>query len=115
VIFCWLEGLLPSSPALILDVGAGTGRDAAWFVGLGYDVVAVEPAAAMRAQAARLHPDQRIRWIDDRLPALTATHRLGLTFDLILLSAVWMHLAPADRPARFASLSPYLSQEACSQ
>ncbi len=25
----WLDGLLPSVPALVLDVGAGTGRDAA--------------------------------------------------------------------------------------
>jgi hypothetical protein len=25
----WLDGLLPAAPALVLDVGAGTGRDAA--------------------------------------------------------------------------------------
>jgi SAM-dependent methyltransferase len=36
----WLDGLLPAVPALVLDVGAGTGRDAAWFAGLGHDVVA---------------------------------------------------------------------------
>ena len=47
----WLNGLLPAVPALVLDIGAGTGRDAAWFAGLGHDVVAVEPAAAMRAEA----------------------------------------------------------------
>ena len=26
----WLTDLLPSAPAAILDVGAGSGRDAAW-------------------------------------------------------------------------------------
>ena len=50
----WLNGLLPTAPALVLDIGAVTGRDAAWFADLGHDVVAVEPAAAMRAEAARL-------------------------------------------------------------
>jgi SAM-dependent methyltransferase len=99
-----LPGLLPTSPALVLDVGAGSGRDAARLAALGHDVVAVEPAAAMRAEAARLHPEPRIRWLDDRLPDLAATLRLGLTFDLILLSAVWMHLASADRPPALRKL-----------
>ena len=100
----WLDGLLPTAAALVLDVGAGTGRDAAWLAGLGHDVVAVEPAAAMRAEAAQLHPGPRIHWLDDRLPDLAATLCLGLAFDLVLLSAVWMHLAPADRPRALRKL-----------
>jgi len=100
----WLDGLLPAAPALMLDVGAGTGRDAAWLAGLGHDIVAVEPAAALRAEAARLHPGPRIRWLDDRLPGLAATLRLSLIFDLILLSAVWMYLDPADRPRAMRKL-----------
>jgi SAM-dependent methyltransferase len=44
----WLEPLLPSVPALLLDVGAGTGRDAAWFASKGRQVVAIEPSVAMR-------------------------------------------------------------------
>ena len=103
-LFRWLDGLLPSTPALVLDIGAGTGRDAAWFADLGHNVVAVEPAAAMRAEAAWLHPEPRIRWLDDRLPDLAATLRLCLAFDLVLLSAVWMHLAPADRPQALRKL-----------
>jgi protein-L-isoaspartate O-methyltransferase len=38
----WLEAPLPSQPALVLDVGAGSGRDAAWLVSLGHQVIAVE-------------------------------------------------------------------------
>ncbi len=93
----WLEGLHPPAPALVLDVGAGSGRDAAWLAGLGHDVVAVEPAPALRAEAARRHPGTAIRWLADQLPALPATLRLGLAFDLILLSGVWQHVLPADR------------------
>ena len=89
--------LLPQAPALVLDVGAGTGRDAAWLAGLGHDVVAVEPAAAMRAEGQRRHADVGLRWIEDSLPALPATHRLGLAFDVILLSGVWQHVAPGNR------------------
>jgi SAM-dependent methyltransferase len=93
----WLTGLLPTAPALVLDVGAGSGRDAAWFSRLGHDVVAVEPSAALRAEAARHHGGTGARWVADSLPALTATLRLGLAFDLILLSAVWQHVVPAER------------------
>ncbi|MEP0915078.1 methyltransferase domain-containing protein [Leptolyngbya sp. GB1-A1] len=106
----WLSGLIPHSsagetashcPSLILDVGAGSGRDAAWLASLGHEVIAAEPAAAMREEGQRLHPDARIRWTDDCLPALQHVHRLGMAFDFILLSAVWMHVPPAERSRAF--------------
>ena len=100
----WLLDLLPKGRGLILDVGAGSGRDAAGFVTLGHDVVAVEPSAAMMREASARHPDPRIRWLDDRLPGLEATHRSGLAFDAILLSGVWQHVAPGDRPRAFRKL-----------
>jgi len=99
-----LVDLVPSGPGLALDVGAGSGRDAAWLVLLGYQVVAVEPAAGMRREGRSRHPEQRIRWIDDRLPGLATIHRLGLSYDLILLSAVWMHIPPESRPRAFRKL-----------
>ncbi len=93
----WFADLLPSAPALVLDVGAGSGRDAAWLARLGHDVMAVEPSAGMRAEAARLRPGTAVRWVADSLPGLPATHRLGLAFDLILLSGVWQHVPPSER------------------
>ena len=45
--------------------------------------------ASMRTAAAALHGDTAINWINDRLPALGVVSRSGLSFDLILLSAVW--------------------------
>ena len=52
----WLRDLLPNAPVAVLDVGAGSGRDAAWLASLGHEVMAAEPSAAMRGEAARLHP-----------------------------------------------------------
>src|SRR5690606_31340081 len=66
----WLLDLLPPAPALVLDVGAGSGRDAAWLAGRGYDVVAAEPSAQMRKEAQARHADKGIRWIADGLPDL---------------------------------------------
>ena len=43
-----------------------------------FEVVAVEPSSAMRAEGARLHSQPSIRWIGDRLPDLAQTLRLGL-------------------------------------
>jgi hypothetical protein len=57
-----------------------------------------------RTEAIRLHPGPQIRWLNDRLPDLAATLHLGLAFGLVLMSAVWMHLAPTDRPRAFRKL-----------
>lgn len=63
-------GALPAAPGLLLDVGAGSGRDAAWFAARGYQVMAVEPSAALRALAERRHRRWPVQWIDDQLPQL---------------------------------------------
>ena len=109
----WLVDLLPSAPALVLDVGAGTGRDAAWLASRGLEVVAVEPSGAMLTEAQRLHPTPSIRWISDSLPGLDKLYRLGLSFDLILLSAVWMHVPPTDRARAFRKLVTLLKPGGC--
>ena len=100
----WLADLLPSPPALVVDIGSGTGRDAGAFAAAGYDVVAVEPSEGMRAEATRLHPLARIRWLPDSLPGLTTIGRLGLAAHVVLLSAVWQHVASVDRPRAFRKL-----------
>ena len=89
--------LLPTAPGRVLDIGAGTGRDAAALAALGHRVVAVEPTAELRAHGQRLHPSPRIAWIDDALPELDRVHERGELFDLIMLTAVWMHLDEAER------------------
>lgn len=101
--------LLPAAPARALDVGAGSGRDAAWFAKIGHEVLAAEPSATFRAAGARLHPDPRIAWIDDHLPGLTEVRARNVTYEVILLSAVWQHVAPADRQTAFRALTGLLA------
>lgn len=98
-IYASVLDLLPDRPARIVDIGAGTGRDAAWLAGQGHRVLAVEPVREFREAGAALHGD-RIEWLDDKLPELAETVRLG-PFDLVLLCAVWHHL---DTPARAVAI-----------
>jgi SAM-dependent methyltransferase len=69
----WLRDLLPDAPAVVMDVGTGSGRDAAWLSSLNHEVLAIEPSAAMRTEAQRLHPTANLRWLEDKLPDLTST------------------------------------------
>jgi protein-L-isoaspartate O-methyltransferase len=89
--------LLPQPPAQVLDIGAGTGRDAAGLADLGHLVTAVEPTTALREHAQHLHPSPQIEWFDDSLPDLHSLSARGATFDVVMLTAVWMHLDAAER------------------
>ena len=89
--------LIPTAPSRVLDIGAGTGRDAAGFAALGHQVVAVEPTAELRRPAMRLHPSVRIEWVDDSLPELASLIERADTFDVVMLTAVWMHLDERQR------------------
>jgi SAM-dependent methyltransferase len=100
--------LIPAAESHILDVGAGTGRDAAWFASMGHRVTAVEPTEAMRLPAMKLHPSPTIEWLDDSLPELALVRSRGELFDLILLSAVWMHFDAAQRREAMTSLAALL-------
>lgn len=92
--------LIPNAPANILDIGAGIGADAAAFAAMGHCVVAVEPTDELRIPGMALHPSARIEWLDDSLPDLAVLRARGQTFDVVMLTAVWMHLD--ERPRRYA-------------
>lgn len=86
--------LLPTDPCRILEIGAGTGRDAAWLADQGHQIVAVEPVHELRNAGMWLHPSRNITWVDDHLPELTGLRRRREMYDFILLVAVWQHLRP---------------------
>jgi SAM-dependent methyltransferase len=102
--------LFPRPPARVLDIGAGTGRDAARFAAIGHDVTAAEPTAELRAHGQRLHAAWPIAWVDESLPDLARLRAAPKRFDLIMLTAVWMHLERDARiramPALAALLAP---------
>jgi SAM-dependent methyltransferase len=100
--------LIPRAPLDVLDIGAGTGRDAAWFAARGDHVTAIEPTQEMREGAMALHPSSRVIWIDDGLPDLASVH--GRTFDLVWLSAVWMHFDARERAAMFPTVAALVGQ-----
>ncbi len=93
----WYLPLLPISSARVLEVGAGTGRDAAGLAALGHTVLAVEPTAELRERGVALHPSLRIEWLDDSLPDLAHVSARGEVFDVAALTAVWMHLDRHER------------------
>ncbi|MFE6054443.1 class I SAM-dependent methyltransferase [Kitasatospora sp. NPDC056446] len=98
----------PAPPAAVLDIGAGTGRDAAALAALGHRVVAAEPTPELRAVGERLHAGAGIRWVADELPGLPVLRAEGERYDLVLLTAVWMHLAPAECPPAMDALTALL-------
>jgi SAM-dependent methyltransferase len=89
--------LIPVAPSRILDIGVGTGRDAAGFAAMGHRVAAVEPTAALRVRAAALHPSPLIEWLDDSPPDLPCLTVRAETFDVVMLTAVWMYLGRQQR------------------
>lgn len=92
-----VQQFLPRLPCRVLDLGAGTGRDAAWFANAGHKVVAVEPVAPFRQTGFERHPSPRIAWVDDTLPDIHRVLARNEIFDLIILSAVWQHLDDSAR------------------
>ena len=97
--------LIPAAPSRVLDIGSGTGRDAAWFASMGHRVVAVEPTDALRLPAMVLHPSPQIEWLNDSLPELALVRRRGERFDLAMLTAVWMHLDARQRQRAMPNLA----------
>ncbi len=102
----WAPAHLPSNPGFAFDIGAGSGRDSNWLAARGWEVVAVEPSALCDRAARDSH--QRVVWMKDALPDLRTLRALGRRFDLVLLSAVWMHVTPNGRERAFRILSELL-------
>ena len=104
-----LFDLLAASPnQSVLDIGAGTGRDAAAIAKLGHSVTAIEPSQQMLSLAQRLHQGSGVKWRRSELPELE-----GVTgeFDVIILSAVWMHIPAWEREEALSSLLRHLKAD----
>lgn len=101
-----LSDLIPAPPGPVLDIGAGSGRDTAWFQSRGHAVTAAEPVAAFREMIAHRVPSANV--VDTALPGLA-----GLTgpYGLILVNAVWHHLDPRARGLALARLADLLAPD----
>ncbi len=74
----------------------------------GCEVIALEPATSL-LKLGKAETDDSVVWLEDSLPALEKTTNLGLRFDLVLVSAVWMPLATSHRERAFRKLSNLLA------
>lgn len=97
---------IPHKPSRILDAGAGIGRDASVFYGMGHDVTAAEPADALRIRAMELYATLDIRWLRDALPELKSLYG---AFDFILASGVWHHLNGEEQHQAMSRIAQLLS------
>jgi len=104
----WLP-LLEKKDGFALDVSASSGRDAPALADRGWDVVAVAPAAGLRELDQSVTKDKSIQWIADQLPDLNQVRKLSYRFNLILVSAVWMHIPPTAREREFRILAELLA------
>ena len=118
----WLNEI--PKEGFVLDVGAGSGRDARYLAAKGLSVVAAEPASGIRELAKQYNVDSErnsnegvkenpnsapaVHWLADSLPDLKSIFALQTKFDLILLSAVWMHIVPSQRERCIRKLSALL-------
>jgi ubiquinone/menaquinone biosynthesis C-methylase UbiE len=116
-----LEAILKKPNASILDVGAGAGRDVSHIASLAakrsaqsniknnsLNIYAIEPAVELLKVGQKTTENQNIHWIQDLLPTLYKTTRLEISFDLILLSAVWMHIPKSQRARSIRKLANIL-------
>lgn len=101
--------MLPGTPGTALDVGAGSGRDARALAARGWEVVAVEPAQRLRELGEAHTQGMPVQWMDDQLPDLNRIRALFERFNLILLSAVWMHVPPGQRQQSLRALADLLT------
>jgi SAM-dependent methyltransferase len=110
-VYTHVAEFIPAEPARFLDIGAGTGRDAAWFAAQGHSVLAVEPTDALRGAGMKLHPSTRITWLSDTLPDLGRTLERGEVFDRVILCAVWHHLREDERARSMPHLARLLARD----
>ena len=103
--------MIPRAPCPVLDIGTGTGRDAAALAAMGHRVVAVEPTAELRRHAIARHAAPTIEWLDDSLPHLARLLVRGQRFDLVMLTAVWMHLDNDQRRQAMPNLATLTADE----
>jgi SAM-dependent methyltransferase len=111
----WLEHLPPilnKPDARILDLGAGAGRDSKYLAQQGaannISVTAIEPAQTLAELGKKQTQGLNVHWLQDSLPDLKTVTQQEISFDLILLSAVWMHIPESQRERALRKLANLL-------
>lgn len=101
-----LEDFIPKGRHC-LDIGCGSGRDANWLESLGNQVTAIDPSQSLLKLAKNKH-GEKIEWLVNSLPHLKGFSPKN-KFDLILISAVWMHIPLNLRKASLIRIKEFLA------
>jgi len=113
----FLPSIIENQNARILDLGAGSGRDAKYLAELAakthstknnIQIIGAEPAKELSQLGQKTTQGLNVKWVEDSLPALSNVTKQEVSFDLILLSAVWMHIPPSDRARSMRKLANLL-------
>ena len=80
----------------ILEIGSGSGRDAAFLVSEGFDLTIVDPSIGMLKRAAELHPELAAKMHRVSLPFPKDSPLLKEKFSAVLLIASIMHIKDED-------------------
>jgi SAM-dependent methyltransferase len=83
----------------ILEVGCGSGRDAAFLLAQGFNITAIDASGGMIRAARAAHPDLAGRLRMAAFPLKARDPLLQQRFDAIAAIAVLMHLSDADLKA----------------
>ncbi|MEM7101717.1 MAG: class I SAM-dependent methyltransferase [Bacteroidota bacterium] len=100
--------LIPTTNSLVLDIGAGFGRDAHILSMKGHEVIAVEPLAEFRKAGKEIYAQSNIKWIDDAFPDLGKLEGYNNRIDFILSSGVWHHLNESEQEASLERMAQLL-------
>ena len=99
---------IPTSSSLVLDIGAGIGRDAFEFSQKGHTVWAVEPLEEFRTVGNELYQSANLIWWNDALPELVQLTPYENQVDFILCSGVWHHLNEKEQEFSMKRVSQLL-------
>jgi hypothetical protein len=97
--------LTPAAPRRVLDIGDRARRGGFCSAGTHRGR---QPTEELRRAATALHLSPKIEWVDDSLPDLALVRARSEEYDVIMLSAVWMHLDELQRRQAMPNVSALL-------
>jgi len=100
---------IPAKPCFVADIGSGSGRDTKWLAEFGHTVISIEPSVVLRAKAMANGMPANAIYFDSSLPELAGLDLFVRRFDLIICSAVWMHLDTNERKLALKRIHELLS------
>jgi SAM-dependent methyltransferase len=89
-----IRHLPPAAP--VLEVGCGSGRDAAFLMGQGFEITAIDGSNMMLEEASRRHPELASRLHVAAVPFDSESPLLKRKFSAVLAIALVMHLTDAE-------------------